>query len=230
MPLIQCNYFAESLGLSVTMNVILPVTGFNHAKQNGSLGSHQKFPVLYLLHGLSDDHTMWQRATSIERYVSVLNLAVVMPTVYRGFYTDMKHGHAYWTFISEELPHIAESLFPVSGRREDRFAAGLSMGGYGAFKLGLRNPGRFAAVASLSGALDISSLADEGRPMGQAEYGHIFGSRQEAEGSVNDLFALAKQLKQSGETVPKLFQCCGTEDFLYEDNQRFFGSCPQFGS
>lgn len=183
MPLIQCNYFAESLGLSVTMNVILPVTGFNHAKQNGSLGSHQKFPVLYLLHGLSDDHTMWQRATSIERYVSVLNLAVVMPTVYRGFYTDMKHGHAYWTFISEELPHIAESLFPVSGRREDRFAAGLSMGGYGAFKLGLRNPGRFAAVASLSGALDISSLADEGRPMGQAEYGHIFGSRRRPRGA-----------------------------------------------
>ncbi|MBJ6360158.1 alpha/beta hydrolase [Paenibacillus sp. GCM10012307] len=229
MALIQCNYFAETLGLSVTMNVILPVPGYNQAKQSGKLGDKSKFPTLYLLHGLSDDHTIWQRATSIERDVSGMNLAVIMPTVYRGFYTDMKHGHNYWTFISEELPHIAESLFPLSDRREERFAAGLSMGGYGAFKLGLRHPERFAAVASLSGAMDILTLADEGRPLGQTEYNLIFGSQDEAKGSDNDLFELASRLKRSDAPVPKLFQCCGTEDFLYADNQRFLAHVQNIG-
>lgn len=93
-----------------------------------------KHPTLYLLHGLSDDHTIWLRRTSIERYVASMGLAVVMPAVHRSFYTDMDKGYRYWTFISEELPALARSFFPLSDKREDNFAAGLSMGGYGAFK------------------------------------------------------------------------------------------------
>ena len=79
-----------------------------------------------------------------------------MPTTLRGFYTDMKYGPAYFTFISQELPELCEQFFRLSPLREDRFAAGLSMGGYGAIKLGLLcQRGRFSAVASLSGALDV---------------------------------------------------------------------------
>ena len=76
-------------------------------------------PCLYLLHGLSDDHTIWQRRTSIERYVAPLGIAVIMPNVHRSFYTDMAHGLKYWTFVSEELPQIAQSFFPLSDARED---------------------------------------------------------------------------------------------------------------
>ena len=61
-------------------------------------------PVLYLLHGLSDDDTIWLRRTSIERYVAPLGLAVVMPQVHRSFYADEVYGGRYWTFLSEELP------------------------------------------------------------------------------------------------------------------------------
>ena len=107
--------------------------------------------MLYLLHGLSDDHTAWLRYTSIERYATARGLAVVMPAVHRSFYADEAHGHAYWHFVSEELPAIVAAFFRLSERREDTFVAGLSMGGYGALKLGLHHPERFAAVASLSG-------------------------------------------------------------------------------
>ncbi|MBB6674771.1 alpha/beta hydrolase [Cohnella nanjingensis] len=229
MALIHCNYGSETLGLSVSMDVILPERSYSQAKQAGTAGRAEKYPVLYLLHGLSDDHTIWQRRTSIERYVSGMNLAVVMPTVYRGFYTDMKQGYAYWTFISEELPHIAQTLFPLSDRREDNFVAGLSMGGYGAFKLGLRRPDRFAAAASLSGALDILALDVEGAPLSRREYANVFGGGEAATGSDDDLLAVAERLKQSGVPAPKLFQCCGTEDFLYEDNQRFLGRARELG-
>jgi S-formylglutathione hydrolase FrmB len=96
--------------------------------------------VLYLLHGLSDDDTAWLRRTSIERYVSELGLAVVMPQVHRSFYSDELHGLRYWTFLSDELPQLVDSFFHVSTRREDTFVAGLSMGGYGALKWALRQP------------------------------------------------------------------------------------------
>ena len=88
----------------------------------------------------------------LERIRSERGLAVVMPGVERSYYTDMASGPRWWTHVSEELPRLVAAMFPVSDRREETFVAGLSMGGYGAFKLALRQPGRFAAAASLSGA------------------------------------------------------------------------------
>jgi S-formylglutathione hydrolase FrmB len=136
MALIHCNFFSEVLKLSTSMYVILPQRTQNQIGMQGTV-KKDKHPTLYLLHGLSDDHTIWLRRTSIERYVANLGLAVVMPEVHRSFYTDMVNGYNYWTFISEELPEIARSFFPLSDKREDNFVAGLSMGGYGAFKLAL---------------------------------------------------------------------------------------------
>lgn len=229
MALVQCGFISEVLGMSVSMNVILPNPSYTRFKQEGLSKCNQKFPVLYLLHGLSDDHSKWLRNTSLERYVEDKNLIVVMPTVYRGFYTDMKQGPDYWTFVSEELPHVVQSLFPASSKREDTFAAGLSMGGYGAFKLGLRQPEKFAAIASLSGALDILTFENEDKPLTADEYRYIFGSSKEVKGSTDDLFALASQLKQEQRGIPKLFQSCGTEDFLYSDNLHFLEHLRQLG-
>jgi S-formylglutathione hydrolase FrmB len=120
--------------------------------------------VLYLLHGLSDDHTAWSRYTSIGRYAEAAGLAVVMPAVHRSFYANESAGHRYWDFVSEELPEVVRTFFQVSDRSEDTFVAGLSMGGYGAVRLALTFPGRYAAAASMSGALDIvRAMADPSR-------------------------------------------------------------------
>ena len=133
MALIQCVFFSDVLGMSHSMNVILPqkAKGIVGMKSRASEGKH---PTILLLHGLTDDHTVWCRRTSIERYVSDMGLAVIMPAVHRSFYTDIQNAGQYWTFISEELPVIARRFFPLSARRENNFVAGLSMGGYGAFK------------------------------------------------------------------------------------------------
>jgi S-formylglutathione hydrolase FrmB len=184
--------------------------------------------VLWLLHGMSDDQTIWLRRTSIERYVAPLGLAVVMPAAHRSFYTDMHRGLRYWTFISEELPAIARSFFPLSDQPKDNFVAGLSMGGYGAFKLAMRQPDRFAAAASLSGALDASSLFQH-RPENNEEWHRIFESLDAVCGSDDDLFHVSEQLVRSGRPHPRLYACCGTEDFLYEDNQRFRAHAEQIG-
>lgn len=221
MAFLNCNFHSDILGTGCSMNVIVPQHSSTQIGMASS-GGRKIYPVLYLLHGLSDDHTIWCRRTSIERYVANMNLIVVMPGTQRGFYTDMSAGAKYWTFISEELPAVVKGLFPVSGRREDTFAAGLSMGGYGALKLGLRYPERFAAIAGLSSVTDVCGFMalDRGQDFSM-EMQRIFGSAAKVKGSENDLFHLASKLAKSKQLQPAFFQCCGTEDCLYQDNIKF---------
>lgn len=220
MALINCHFFSSVLNLNSTMVVILPDPPPFGAGATRSGGKH-RHPTLYLLHGMSDDHTIWQRYTSIERYVEPFDLAVVMPAVQRSFYTDTATGQRYWTFVSEELPFLARSFFPLANTREQNYVAGLSMGGYGAFKLALTHPDRFAAAASLSGALDVVHLAQEEEAAGGAELQGIFGPTRALAGGPNDLFYLAERLARQGGLQPQLYQWCGTGDSLYESNVRF---------
>ncbi len=217
MALIECNFFSETLGLCTAMNVILPQP------------VRRRYPVLYLLHGLSDDHTIWCRRTSIERYADALGLAVVMPAVHRSFYADMATGQRYWTFVSQELPALAQGFFPLSSKREDTFVAGLSMGGYGAFRLALSLPERFAAAASLSGALDQAWGVQHLEPEERQEWTNIFGDLSKLAGSPHDLLHLAEQVAQSSGPQPRLYQWCGTEDFLYVENTRFRDHAQRLG-
>jgi S-formylglutathione hydrolase FrmB len=219
MALIQCDFFSESLALSCSMNVILPQATTAQIGMKG-VADAKRHPTLWLLHGMSDDHTIWLRRTSIERYVTPLGIAVVMPAVAHSYYTDMHHGPRYWQFISEELPALARSFFPLSDAREDNFVAGLSMGGYGAMKLALTHPDRYAVGASLSGALDIGKITNH-LPERNVEMINIFGQPDQIAGSPNDLFALASNLAASKSPRPRLYQCCGADDFLYQDNLRF---------
>lgn len=228
MAFITCEFFSEVLGICSSMNVILP--------QNcsaGQIGIKEKKgraypPVLYLLHGYSDNHSAWMRRTSIERYSSELGLAVIMPAVNLSYYTDMKNGDNYWTFISQELPKIVDNFFHVSKKKQDTFVAGLSMGGYGAFKLALTYPERYAAAGSFSGALDIYSVyKNTEEKEKQKKFFDSFGDSEELIGGPNDLYFLAEKLSKRNwggllkAKLPKFYQCCGTDDFLYEDNLRF---------
>jgi S-formylglutathione hydrolase FrmB len=221
MILTDVKFRSETLGMGCTMNVILP----QRTLKDAQTGTRPQYRTLYLLHGHSDDHTAWQRWTSIERYAEQYNLAIVMPAVHLSFYTDMAHGGQYWQFISEEVPAVVRDLFPLSADRADNFVAGLSMGGYGAFKLALTHPDRFAAAASLSGAVNMNEVikpnpADPNNGAWLEHMRNIYGDLSKVPGSGNDLFALAKKAAQ-GQVKPKLYQCCGTEDFLYQNNLSF---------
>src|SRR5512134_2529005 len=183
MILNEVRFFSETLGLMSTMHVLLPQRTMADTQRKRT----PKFRTLYLLHGHSDDHTAWQRWTSIERYAEEVNLAVVMPAVHLSFYNDMAHGGKYWQFISEEVPTLVRESFSLSSRREDNFVAGLSMGGYGAFKLALTYPERFAAAASLSGALDIREVVrahnDPANKLWLQEMRNVFSDLSKVPGS-----------------------------------------------
>ncbi|HEY1533193.1 MAG TPA: alpha/beta hydrolase-fold protein [Polyangiaceae bacterium] len=207
MASIDCNFFSETLGMASRMRVLLP-------EPPAGAASRAPHPVLWLLHGLSDDETAWARFSGIERYVQALDLAVVMPNVHRSYYSNMAHGYRYWDFISEELPNKARALFPLSARRELNFVAGLSMGGYGALKLALSKPESFAAAASLSASCDLKNLR-----LRPEELALVFGDVAGIRKSGGDLQELARTLASSRGPKPKLFQSCGTEDAMLPGNR-----------
>lgn len=212
----RVEFFSDTLGLSCSMTVILPQRTTGQIGMEGQ-GSNGPPRVLYLLHGLSDDDTIWLRRTSIERYAAQYGIAVVMPAVGRSFYCDEAYGGAYWTFVSQELPALVEEFFAVSTRREDTFVAGLSMGGYGAMKLALRHPDRFAGAASMSGVLDLRALMPEASwEVDPRMWQRIFdGPLHEQE----DLVVLLG--KADPRDLPRLWVGSGTEDRVYAGNEHF---------
>jgi S-formylglutathione hydrolase FrmB len=226
MAHLRVDFFSESLALSTSMTVLLPQRTTTQIGMAGA-ATEGPPPVLYLLHGLSDDDTIWLRRTSIERYVAPLGLAVVMPQVHRSFYADEHYGGRYWTFLSEELPALVSDWFRVSDRREDTFVAGLSMGGYGAVAWALRQPDRFAAAATLSGAVDVAGLrTSRERPEDPRLFDRVFGDSSLA-GGPHDLFGLLADADPAA--LPSLYVACGTEDALIDDNRAFVAAAQKAG-
>jgi len=220
MAFLTCDFFSEVLEVGTSITVVLPQPTEDQIGVSAGTSSGPP-PVLYLLHGLTDDHTAWHRYTSIGRYAEAAGLAVVMPAVHHSFYADEVHGHRYFTFVSEELPSVVASFFRVSTDPRDTFVAGLSMGGYGAFKLALTRPERYAAAASLSGALDLRYLV--GRTDRAALFRRAFDSKV---GVTDDLFALLS----AAPSIPPLYLGCGTDDPLLPYNQRFIEAATDVGA
>jgi putative tributyrin esterase len=209
MALIRCNHFSRALGMAMHMHVILP----EHADARRDL------PVLWLLHGLSDDDSIWCRRTAIERYAEQYHVAVIMPNAHRSFYTNMVNGYDFWTYFSEELPGICQRLFPISRKREDTFVAGLSMGGYGALKLGLRQWERFSHIAALSPVTDLELRMKNSNANASVlrDMHLVHGNEGRLLQVGNNLFELSSKLiyRRKGKPFPHIYLACGTEDSLH---------------
>ncbi len=197
----------SSLGMWTKCEVLLP----------DAIRKDRPLPALYLLHGQSDDETIWMRRTIIERLADEHYLAVVMPFGDRSYYSRLANGTDYWKYITEELPAFCESHFPICGKREARFIAGLSMGGFGALKAALNRPDLYAACGALSAVCDIKWVRD-GQP---ALYAGNFGPDAPIEPPMDLWSAAEKAGALPPSQRPKIFQYCGVEDFLYGENLKF---------
>lgn len=223
MAHLSIDLFSESLEMGQSVDVVMPQPTQGQVGVDAGVRQGPP-PVLYLLHGMSDDHTAWVRYTSIERYATTAGIAVVMPAAARSFYTDLP-GQAWWTWIADELPELVARFLRVSDRPEETWVAGLSMGGYGALKLALSHPERYAGAASLSGALDVAALAqDELR--GPELRDLVFGGEP---GPGHDLFRLLDDAVARGRGVPPLHLSCGTGDGLLSGTERFAAAATAHG-
>ena len=218
MALIHIGFFSEVMGMCMSCDVILPqysqsLIGMKTAEATGPR------KVLYLLHGASDDHTIWQRRTSIERYAAPLGLAVVMPAAHLSSYADMAHGQKFYTYISQELPQKMREFFGFSDRREDNYIAGLSMGGAGCLKIGLANPDKFSAIGCFSAGANLGPRKGAPNRTGNPRFAKrqlmVYGDRK-LEGTEEDTLGNAEKLVKAGGPFPRIYHACGDQDFVLE--------------
>lgn len=213
MSFAHLHWYAPTLEKQVATSVLLPDTGTG------------PFPVFYLLHGITDDHTIWHRRSRIEHYVADLPLIVVMPDGFRGFYTNNhRRGPAYANYIARDLIAQIDRTFPTIRSRAGRAIGGLSMGGYGALRLSLGFPDTFCSANSHSGCLYVGQ-----RPFSipVPELPDIFGKNPRD--TDHDLLHLAGKLLQSKSPRPEILLDCGRDDFYFPDNQDFHAALDRLG-
>ncbi len=213
----HCNFHSCVLRMNVDVLVLLPEN--DRMKQFAEKTKKPvKYQTLYLLHGFTGDYMTYIRTSNIERYADEHQIMVVMPSVYNSAYTDMKYGLDYFTYLSEELMDFIERTLPSSPRREDRFVAGMSMGGYGAYKFGLSCPDKFCAIGGVAGSYHaeyryqgkvntVSTLCEA-----------LYGDPPAITPEIHDIFTMMKNLKEKGVELPRMYTCCGTEDRRYQDS------------
>jgi S-formylglutathione hydrolase FrmB len=204
MAFVQLHWSSDVLQKQTTTWVLLP---------EGN-APPPPYPVFYLLHGLSDDHTTWMRRTRVEVYAAGWPFVIVMPDGGRGWYTNHATGPRWAVHVGEELPAMIERTFQTRQGRAGRCIGGLSMGGYGALRVALAYPDRYESANSHSGAL-LGPTMSRG-VMTEDEYRLTFGPK--LEGSEHDLSVLARQAKTLGQ-LPRLRIDCGTEDHLLPANR-----------
>ena len=214
MALLHVRYESEALLMELGMDVIIPSKSQYPTEQ-----PREEYPVLYLLHGMGQGETSWQRYTRIERYVKDLDVVVVMPTGHRSFYTNTLAGNKYFDMMTKELPAVCRSMFPIKAGRENSFVCGLSMGGYGALKLGILSPETYSHAASLSGVVALPEKNHMNNPDKRRELLHYFG--ENLFDTEHDLLHMAQKQLDRGVDLPKLYMACGTEDSLYWTSQLF---------
>lgn len=212
MSFCSVQWFAGSIEKQVQANVILPDAGKG------------PYAVFYLLHGLSDDYSIWQRRSRIESYVEGKPLIVVMPDGFRGFYTNNEQGPSYFDYMTRDVVNFIDRTFDTKASRGARAIGGLSMGGYGALRCGLGRPDLFCSINSHSGALWRGS---NNKPdFNQPEFIRIFGDKPK--GTDHDLVELARRAQEAG-NIPSIRIDEGTEDFLLEHNRNYHAALTELG-
>ncbi len=224
MAVMDTSYYSDILEMQCSMRVVYPQKICDYGVPIKD-GAEPPFPVVYFLHGRSGGHNLMHRFWWLELYAQIYGCSIVMPDIHNSWYTDQAHGFPYLSFLADELPCIVSELFKISTAPENSYTVGYSMGGYGALKLGLTYPDRYAACANMSGSPDIaySMLTNPlGRPGTHRILDASFGGAENLRGSKDDLYALADRIVAEKAPHPRFYITVGTEDtdFL-EVNRRF---------
>lgn len=212
MAHLTITMFSTSLNRPTTFQMMIPNDG----------ETAQPTKALFLLHGYTSGAWNWIPEVLSQKY----NFAVVTPNGENSFWLDgISSGHKFCTLIGEEIPRYLHKTFGLANSADDTYIMGLSMGGFGALHTALRYPGQFGKAGAMSSALIVHEVAEmrPGSHNGRANYEYYrecFGEPEKVIGSENDPEFLALQLKERGGKLPEIYMCCGTEDFLLENNRQ----------
>lgn len=225
MSLIQATFMSKALMRDVTITAVIPAPKM--VFPGAPVSEKKPFKTLYLLHGFMGNHTDWTSKSRIRELAEAHNLAVIMPSGDNSFYVDdASRGNMYGEFIGKDLVDATREMFPLSDKREDTFIAGLSMGGFGAIRNGLKYSETFGYVVGLSSAFInyLAPTATDDAPwsFGRRSYFEtMLGNLDLLPESDNDPEGVLKIIKAQGKEIPKMYLACGTEDNGIETSRRY---------
>lgn len=225
MAVIDVNFFSNALMRQVTYKAVVPTDG--PMMPGMETKERSVFKSLYLLHGIMGNYTDWVTYTRVAQLAAQYQVAVFMPSADNSFYVDQEGSSSYYgEYIGRELVEETRKLFPLSVRKEDTFIAGLSMGGYGAIRNGLKYHNTFGALAGMSSALIMEHALESTEEADWAfrkrsYYEAVFGDLEKLKGSDKDVEALVKKIQAENGAMPRIYISCGTEDFLIENNRKY---------
>lgn len=210
---------SKQMNREMPYRVILPV-GYSEAK-----AAADRYPVIYLLHGLTGHYDNWIDKTKLAEYSTAYKFIIVTPEGGDGWYTDSisAPNDKYESYLVKELVPELDRKFRTIADRTGRAIAGLSMGGYGAIKFGLKYPELFTLAGSFSGALAVTATLPATRDTGFVRsVTAIFGPPDSDTRKANNLFKILSEMPDTAKTnLPFLYIDCGTEDFLFKSNRNF---------
>lgn len=230
MSVFRTSFASDALCRYVNLTVIIPFE--SPGQPDLQKTKPKKFKTLYLLHGFGGCQDDWMDYTRIRDIAEQNNLAVVLPSGENSFYVDTGIFSAqYGTLFGKELVEYTRRAFPLSDRREDTFIGGLSMGGFGAMRLGCRYHENFSKIFSFSGAFIIDDIA--GKKPGYHDliadydyYVRTFGNLDLVKNSEKDPLWCLDQAIAAGE-APQLYLACGEDDFLLRENREMKAELEQ---
>lgn len=213
---IEASQNSGLMARKMNYRVILP---FNYMRDKQKL-----FPVIYLLHGRTGNYKDWSNLTKIEEYSVTYNFIIVMPDGgTNGWYSDSQitANDKYESYFIRELIPEIERKYRAAKDRQSRIVAGLSMGGYGAIKFGLKYPEKFIIAGSFSGAFDAVVKTAKYPHLVESVKG-VFGDENSPTRAANDIFKMVNEAStEKIKTFPFLFVDCGTEDHQTQANRDF---------
>ncbi|MBR2991006.1 MAG: acetylesterase [Solobacterium sp.] len=242
MAFIQMSLYSRCLQRTVPVNCVIPVDTTNYLSQD--LPEEKPFRTLYLLNGFFGNQNDWSLAGDIARLAIEYNMAFICPAGENRFYIDNDHGEYHGRFIGEELVEMTRRLFPLSRERSDTFIGGLSMGGYGALRNGLKYNDTFSRIVALSpGVFTTESL--KGMSTDTADAGFFgadalfmnakflrnsFGDPEAVDGSDKDPYALYDRAAASTAGCPDIYLAIGLEDTLYPNVKKYIDFLEKRGA
>jgi putative tributyrin esterase len=218
----DASFLSDSLGREMRYRVILPA---------GYEGSADRYPVLFLLHGLYGDSENWSTRTSLVRYAEHFRLIIAMPDAGNSWYANSATvpSDKFEDYIIKDFLAEVDARFRTIREPYARAIAGLSMGGYGAIKFALKYPQLFAVAGGISAALNAPADLDDRAPDFRANLLSVFGPHDSETRRQSDPLALLARAEPS--KLPYIYLDCGTGDALFlQSNRELAASLQERGA
>lgn len=225
MAVIRMDYFSICLMRQVTLTAIIPSDKVR--LDSTEYPPEKKYKTLYMLHGVTGNSSTLLYHTEIVEYAMKHEVAVILPEGDNHYYVDCKKtGERFGEFVGKEVVELTRSMFPLSTLREDTYIGGVSMGGYGCLVNGLKYWANFGGIISMGTGVRYKHLTKDDlhedatimtdRP---GFFEIIHGDLENVMHSDMSIEYLAKQGKENGLIFPRIYMCCGTEDFRIHENR-----------